>query len=81
MWADLHLSLLLAYRPFLEPLPIDDYWLWGVVPVVLAVCLVYKLVKDEDLDGVFRRAVGLTTQVLLFMALAAAVLWVVTELM
>jgi len=69
-----------AYRPFLEPLPIDDYWMWLVIPLVVAICIVYKTIKDDDLRKLPRQAASLSVQVLIFMALAATALWLVTEL-
>jgi len=72
--------VILAYRPFLEPLPIDDYWVWLVIPLVLAICIVYKTIKDDDLRKLPRQAASLTAQVLIFMVLAATALWLVTEL-
>ncbi|XAL98146.1 hypothetical protein OT109_11115 [Phycisphaeraceae bacterium D3-23] len=71
------LDLLLAYRPFLEPAPIDRYWLWLLPPLVLGVAIVYRTIKSDDLSEVPRRAAYLTFQVAVFMVAAALALWVV----
>lgn len=71
----------LAYRPFLEPLPIDDYWLWLLLPLVIVTCLIYKTVKTDDLRKLPRQTTNLIAQVLIFMALAAAALWLITQLL
>ena len=73
--------LILSYRPFLEPLPLDDYWMWLLIPLVFGICVVYKTIKEPDLRRVPRRALGLTAQVLVFMALAAAAIWLTVELL
>ena len=66
---------LLAYRPFLDPAPIDRYWLWFLPPLILIVALVYRTIKTETLVGLPRRAGYLALQISIFMVLAAAVLW------
>jgi len=72
---------LLAYRPFLEPLPVDDYWFWLLIPLVVVICLIYKAVKTDDLSRLPRQTLYLSAQVLIFMALAAAALWLATQLL
>ncbi len=72
--------LILALRPFLEPLPIDTYWLLLMLPLSAAVAIVYKAIKLDDLAQLPRAAALLTAQIIFFMALAAGVLWVITEI-
>lgn len=69
----------LALRPLLDPLPLDDYWLLLLVPLALAIAIVYKTIKTDDLSRLPRQAAVLTGQILAFMALAAAALWLLTE--
>ena len=71
---------LLAYRPFLEPLPLDASWLVLLVPMVIAISVVYKTIKVRDLRKVPQQAALLAAQIVLFMVAAAAILWIVTEL-
>ena len=66
---------LLAYRPFLDPAPIDRYWLWFLPPLILVVALVYRTIKTETLEGLPRRAGYLAFQISVFMVLAAAALY------
>lgn len=66
---------LLAYRPFLDPAPIDRYWLWFLPPLILVIALVYRTIKTETLAGLPRRAGYLAFQISVFMVLAAAALW------
>ena len=72
--------LLLAYRPFLDSLPIDPYWLGTLLPLVLAIAVVYKALRLDDLATLPRQVLSLTVQIVAFMALAAAALWLVSEL-
>ena len=69
------------FRPFLDPLPIDEYWLWLLVPLVLVVALVYKAIKTDDLTRLPRQTLALALQIVFFMALAAAALWMITEIL
>lgn len=70
---------ILAWKPFLQPLPVDDYWLLLLGPLVVAICLVYKAIKVENLDQLPRQTLNLTLQFVALMAIAAAVLWVLSE--
>ena len=73
-------QLYLAWRPLLDPMPIDCYWLWLVIPMVVAVAVVYKAIKLDDLSRLPRQAASLSVQFIVLMALAAAVLWLISEL-
>lgn len=73
-------SLILAWRPLLDPLPLDDYWLWLMIPLVAAIAVVYKAIKLDDLTLLPRQALGLMLQFIFLMALAAIVLYTITEL-
>ena len=73
--------LLLAWRPLLEPLPVDRYWLLTLVPLVLGISLVYKAIRMDDLRALPGQALWLTGQVLAFLALGAALLWLMSEVL
>ncbi|MFK7788038.1 MAG: hypothetical protein AB8C95_00925 [Phycisphaeraceae bacterium] len=66
---------LLAYYPFLDPAPIDRYWLWFLPPLIVIIALVYRTIKTETLVGLPRRAAYLAFQISVFMLLAAVALW------
>ena len=68
------LQLLLAYRPLLDPAPIDRYWLWFLPPLILVIALVYRTIKSDHLDRLPRQAGYLALQISVFMVLAAAAL-------
>jgi len=73
---------LLAYRPFIDPLPIGNSPFWGLlfVPLVVLVAVAYKTIKLRDLAQLPRQAVVLSLQIFIFMGLAAGALWVLTWL-
>jgi hypothetical protein len=72
--------LSLAYRPFVEPLNLHTHWLALLPVLAVAIALIYKTIKLDDLKDLPRETAALTGQIMLFMAVAAAVLWLVTEL-
>lgn len=82
--APLPLLLLAAlppgYRPFLDPLPLDTYWLLLLPPLAIAVAVVYKTVRVDDLRQLPRQATLFAAQIIVFMVLAAMGVWLVTEL-
>lgn len=68
----------LAWRPFLDPLPLTHVWWALLVPLALFVSLAYKAVRVPDLDGPggwarLARAVGVMT---LQVVAAMVLLWV-----
>ena len=65
-----------AYRPFLDPLPIwsNAAWPWLIVPLCLAVSVVYKSVRCKSMKSVPREAATLTILIILGMGAAAVLL-------
>jgi hypothetical protein len=74
------LPITLAWRPLLDPMPIDAYWLWLAIPMVVAVTVVYKAIKLDDLSQLPRQAASLAVQFIVLMIVAAAALWLLSEL-
>lgn len=70
----------LAYWPMRDPIPVDRFWLLLLLPLVLAISVVYKTIKIDDLSKLPRQAATLAVQIVAFMILAAAVLWLITEM-
>jgi len=69
------LAPILAYRPFLDPAPMDRYWLWFLPPMIIVIALVYRTIKSDSLVDLPRQAGYLALQISIFMVLAAAALW------
>ena len=72
----------LAYRPFLDPLAADRYWLWLLLPLIMAIAVVYKAVKIPNPKwGVMTtQSLTLAGQIFAVMAGAAAFLLFLTEI-
>ena len=67
----------LAYTPFFDPLPIwAKPWFWPLLllPLCLAVAVVYKCVRCREMSSVPREATGLFITIVLGMILTAAAL-------
>ena len=73
--------LLAGFRPFLGPLRLDSLWLVLVIPLVIGIAVTYKTIKLADLANLHREAAYLAIQIIVFMALAAITLWMLTELL
>jgi hypothetical protein len=68
---------ILAYTPFFDPLPIwAKPWFWPLLllPLCLAVAVVYKCVRCREMSSVPREATGLFITIVLGMILTAAAL-------
>ncbi len=64
---------------FVQPLLLDRYWLLMVLPMIAAICVVYKTIKLNDINQLPREAWVLALQIIFFMVLAAVVLWLLTR--
>jgi hypothetical protein len=67
-------------RPFLQPLPVWNYWPWLLVPLAVAVAVVYKSIKCSRVKQVPKEAAVLTLWILGGMVVAAGVLAVMVKL-
>ena len=63
-----------AYTPFLQPLPAWDQWYVWLVPLCLAVSIVYKSIRVRSMRHVPAEALKATGWILFGLAAAAAVL-------
>ena len=70
----------LGFRPFFDPLPVDGYWMFLLLPMIIAISVVYKTIKTDRLSKIPREASILAAQIVAFMILAAVALWMLTEL-
>ena len=73
--------LLESFRPFMTPLRLEAQWLLLLLPMVVAISIVYKTIKLRDLRRVPQEAAMLAAQITLFMVLTASVLWLLTEVL
>src|SRR5690606_17561067 len=56
----------LALKLILEPMPLDDYWLLLLLPLTIAVAVIYKANKIDNLAHLPRQATYLAAQIILF---------------
>jgi hypothetical protein len=70
---------LFAYQPFLDPLPIWDYWPWLLIPLAIGISIVYKSIKCKSMSTVPREASAIALWIIGGMVFAGAVLWGVVE--
>ncbi len=66
----------LAWVPFVQPLPLHELWLVLLLPLAFGVALVYKTLKLPDLDDLLVQTLRTASMIILFMIIAAAVLWI-----
>jgi hypothetical protein len=71
---------LLAYTPFIQPLPMHHWYLW-LLPLCAGVSIVYKSIKCHRMATVPREALVIFITILSGIVLAAAVLVALVKLM
>jgi hypothetical protein len=71
--------MLLAWRPFLDPLNLHEYWWAFLVPLALGVAFTYKAVRVRDLRELPKRTAVLTVQIILGMILLGAAFFAFLE--
>jgi hypothetical protein len=71
-----------AWRPFLDPIQLDRYWLVLILPLVLAISVVFKAMKlpNPTLPAMTVHSLKLSAQILGGLAVVAAVLLFLTEI-
>lgn len=65
-----------AWTPFLDPIPVwaDSVWPWLLLPLAIAVSIVYKSIKCRSVRQVPREATVITVWIILGMIAAAVAL-------
>jgi type VI protein secretion system component VasK len=69
-----------VYRPFLTPLPIWDYWMWLILPLCVAVGVVWKCMKCRRLSDLPFEAGRVTLWIIAGLTFAAFAVWGISEL-
>lgn len=65
---------MLAYTPFLDPLPVTPYWWVVMIILVVLVSLAYKAIKLPDFTHLIRHTVVMSTQIVVFMLAAGLII-------
>lgn len=65
-----------AWQPFLDPIPVwgNAVWPWLLLPLALAVSVVYKSIKCRSMQQVPREAAVITLWIIIGMVAAAVAL-------
>ncbi len=69
--------IMLAYRPFLDPIDVDGWWWWLVIPLVFLISMVYKAIRVPTMRRYWRQVAKMTVQVMFVMALMCIGLYVI----
>jgi hypothetical protein len=72
-------SLLLAWRPFLDPMDLHEYWWAFLFPLSLGIAIAYKAVRLRDLEGYLRQVIIMTAQIVLSMILLGIACFLLLE--
>jgi hypothetical protein len=70
---------LLAWRPFLDPLNLHEYWWAFLFPLSFGVAFTYKAVRVRDLRDFPRQTAIMTAQIIAGMILIGAGVFVFLE--
>lgn len=74
------IGFVLGYRPFLDPLPMaDGVWWLTIVPMAALIAIAYKAVRKPTLEGFWKSAASMATQIVVFIALAGFGVHVLVE--
>ena len=68
------------YRLFVTPLPIWDYWLWLLFPLLLGIALAWKAMKSPSLAEFPKQTVGLFARFVIGFGIAAVIVYAIVEL-
>jgi hypothetical protein len=70
-----------GFRPFLEPLPLHEWWWITLVPMALLTSIAYKAVRMPHPRGVrYVRSVGImTAQIVIAMMVISVILYLLVE--
>ena len=77
----IHLIAQWEYQPFKKPAPLWDYWYLLLLPLCLAISIVYKSVRCESMRRVPRDALVLFVVIIVVMVASAGALAAIVELM
>jgi hypothetical protein len=70
-----------AWRPFLDPLDLHDYWWWTLLGLALGISIAYRAVRVHSFEGYWRRVAVMTIQIVGGMMLLSALVYLVVEVL
>jgi len=75
------MSSILGYTPFYDPLPVWDVWYLLLIPLCVAISIVYKSIKCQSMNQVPREAGVILFWILVGIGIAGATLAGVVRVM
>jgi hypothetical protein len=73
---------MLAYTPFLDPLNIESWWYFTLIPLAFFVSVAYKAIRVHTFEHYWRNVLIMTAQIVLSIAGLAVLMFVlITQLM
>jgi hypothetical protein len=69
-----------AWMPFVQPLPVWDYWYLLPIPLVAGLAIVYKSIKCSDMSRVPREAAVVFATIMVGLIAAALAFWGIVKL-
>jgi membrane protein YdbS with pleckstrin-like domain len=69
------------YEPFNKPLPVWNWWYLLLLPLCLAIAIVYKAIRCDSMKRVPREALGLFVFIIVVMVLTAGALAALVEVL
>lgn len=73
------MNLLLAWRPFLDPLNVHELWWAFLLPLALGISIAYKAVRLHDLGDYWRQVLVMTIQIILGLVLLGIAMFIFLE--
>jgi len=71
--------VILAWAPFVEPLPVWDYWPLLLLPLCAGLSVVYKSIRCDDMRRVPREATALFATIIFALIAAAVLIWLLVK--
>jgi type VI protein secretion system component VasK len=68
-----------GFRPFLTPLPVWDHWMWLILPLCVAVAVVWKAMRVPSLADVPKEAGRLLLYILAGYTAGALLVWAIVS--
>ena len=72
-------ELVLAWKPFVQPMPVWDYWYLLPLPLCAGLAIVYKSIKCSDMKRVPREALEIFIVIAGGLGAAAVSLWLLVR--
>lgn len=73
------MMMMLAWRPFIDPLDLHGMWFLFLIPLSLGIAVVYKAVRLRSMDRYWQNVAVMTGQIIVGMIALGALSYVVIQ--